>query len=130
LRPDGAGNRQGLGELIARRFSRAWRIVIGFLIVALCAANALNIAADLVAVGAGMHLLRAGPTTLWLCSPALSALLCWPLFLRDHFQGVQIFALALVTYIAVVFVVHLDWGSVASHTLVPHIQLTKGYIAC
>ena len=28
-------------------------------------ANALNIAADLVAVGAGMHLLHAGPTTLW-----------------------------------------------------------------
>src|SRR4030081_2901842 len=56
---------KGLGELIALRFSRLWQLVIGFFVVALCVANALNIAADLVAVGAGMHLVHAGPTTLW-----------------------------------------------------------------
>src|SRR5476649_1257345 len=56
---------KGLGELLVVRFGRAWRVVIGMLIGALIVANALNIAADLVAVGAGMHLLHAGPTALW-----------------------------------------------------------------
>jgi Natural resistance-associated macrophage protein len=48
---------RGLGELMVVRFGRAWRIVIGLLVGALILANTLNIAADLVAIGAGMHLL-------------------------------------------------------------------------
>src|SRR5580692_3696197 len=56
---------KGLGELIVVRFARAWRVAIGLLIGVLIIANALNIAADLVAVGAGMHLLHAGPGALW-----------------------------------------------------------------
>lgn len=121
---------QGLGELIARRFSRGWRVVIGFLIVALCVANALNIAADLVAVGAGMHLLRAGPTTLW---AVLAGAIITVLLIVGSYTTIskvfRVFALALVTYIAVVFAVHLNWGSVVSHTVIPHIQLSRGYIA-
>jgi hypothetical protein len=56
---------KGLGELLVVRFGRAWRVVVGLLIGALIVANALNIAADLVAVGAGMHLLHASPTAPW-----------------------------------------------------------------
>ncbi|HVB00304.1 MAG TPA: divalent metal cation transporter, partial [Acidimicrobiales bacterium] len=56
---------KGLGELIVVRFGRLWRVAVGLLIGALIIANALNIAADLVAIGAGMHLLHAGPTALW-----------------------------------------------------------------
>ncbi|TMK61098.1 MAG: divalent metal cation transporter, partial [Actinobacteria bacterium] len=50
-----------LGELASSRFSRVGRIVVGVLIAALIAANALNIAADLAAVGAGVELLLPGP---------------------------------------------------------------------
>jgi hypothetical protein len=39
--------------------------VIAVVIAALILANALNISADLVAVGSGMTLLHAGPTALW-----------------------------------------------------------------
>jgi Mn2+/Fe2+ NRAMP family transporter len=68
---------EGLGELVARRWrSGTARLVIGVLMVALIVANALNIAADLVAVGSGMTLLHAGPTWLWalLAGAAVTAL--------------------------------------------------------
>lgn len=54
----------GLGELTAQRFKRTGRSILFVLLVVLIIANALNIAADLVAVGSGMTLLKAGPT--WL----------------------------------------------------------------
>jgi len=40
-----------LGELIAVHFKRGWQTAIGALIAVLVVANALNIAADLVAIG-------------------------------------------------------------------------------
>ena len=52
---------KGLGELIHDRFQKGWRFAIGVLIAVLIIANAMNITADLVAIGAGMHLLHAGP---------------------------------------------------------------------
>src|SRR5450432_4285282 len=55
----------GLGELAVKRFNRAGRAIPGVLLVAPIVANALNIAADLVAIGSGMQLLHAGPTWLW-----------------------------------------------------------------
>src|SRR5450432_1504750 len=55
----------GLGALAVKRFHPAGRSVLAVLLVALLVANALNIAADLVAIGSGMQLLKAGPTWLW-----------------------------------------------------------------
>src|SRR5664280_1392191 len=55
----------GLGELAIKRFNRFGRAVLAVLLVALVVANGLNIAADLVAIGSGMQLLNAGPTSLW-----------------------------------------------------------------
>jgi hypothetical protein len=46
----------GLGELAVKRFNRTGRAILGVLLVALIVANALNIAADLVAIGSGMQL--------------------------------------------------------------------------
>src|ERR1039457_5857265 len=63
----------GLGELAVRRFHRAGRAVLAVLLVALIVANGLNIAADLVAIGSGMQLLRAGPA--WLLALIAGALI-------------------------------------------------------
>jgi hypothetical protein len=52
----------GLGELTVKRFNRTGRSILAVLLVALIVANALDVAADLVAVGSGMQLLHAGPT--------------------------------------------------------------------
>ena len=120
---------QSLGELIARRFSRRWRIAIGGLIGALCIANALNIAADLVAVGEGMHLLNAGPTTLWAVIAGLTIVALLVKFSYVTIARIfRLLCLALLSYVAVLFAAHLNWSTVLSHTVIPHVQLTKNYL--
>jgi Mn2+/Fe2+ NRAMP family transporter len=120
---------QSLGGLIARRFSHRWRIAIGALIIVLCGANALNIAADLVAIGEGMHLLNAGPTTLW---AVIAGLTIVGLLVKFSYQVIarvfRLLCLALLSYVGVLFAVHLDWPTVLAHTVIPHIQFTKGYL--
>ncbi|MGZ7085841.1 MAG: NRAMP family divalent metal transporter [Ilumatobacteraceae bacterium] len=120
---------QSLGGLIARRFTHRWRIAIGALIIVLCGANALNIAADLVAIGEGVHLLNAGPTTLWAVIAGLTIL---GLLVKFSYQVIarvfRLLCLALLSYVGVLFAVHLDWPTVLAHTMIPHIQFTKGYL--
>src|ERR1700731_3817909 len=96
---------KGLGELAAERLGgRARSVVIG-LVGLLIVANALNIAADLVAVGSGMQLLHAGPTAIWalVAGAGISVLL-----LTGSFELVarvfKFLCLALLSYIAMPFV--------------------------
>jgi NRAMP (natural resistance-associated macrophage protein)-like metal ion transporter len=121
---------KGLGELIYVRFGRAWRLGIGVLIAVLILANTLNIAADLVAVGAGMQLLHAGSAALWalLAGAAITVLLVsgsFPVIARVF----KILCAALLAYVAVLFFIKVPWGRVALYTLVPHLELSKAYLA-
>ena len=106
---------KGLGELMVERFGRAWRVVIGVLIGALIVANALNIAADLVAVGAGMHLLHAGPTALW---AVLAGVIIMVLLVSGSFATIarvfKVLCAALLAYVAVLFLVKIPWGRSSS----------------
>jgi NRAMP (natural resistance-associated macrophage protein)-like metal ion transporter len=120
----------GLGELATQRLpGKARNVVIG-LVGLLIVANALNIAADLVAVGAGMHLLHAGPPIIWalVAGAAISGLL-----LTGSFETVarvfKLLCVALLAYIAMLFVVKVNWGSVAHNTFVPHWSFRRDYIA-
>ena len=67
---------KGLGELIRARFSPRTRVAVGVLLACSMLANVLNMAADLVAIGQGMHLLHAGSATLWavIAGAAITAL--------------------------------------------------------
>src|SRR4029077_16511465 len=93
-------------------------------------ANALNISADLVAVGSGMNLLNAGPTSIWalVAGAAISALV-----VTGSFELVarvfKLLCLALLSYIAMLFIVHVDWKSVASATFVPRLASSSSYLA-
>lgn len=120
---------QTLGELAARSFPRWSRIVVGVLLVALAVANVLNIAADLVAIGSGAHLLHAGPVWLWalLAGVTLTGLL---LTGTAHLleRVFKLLCLALLAYLVVLFVVRVDWPQVALHTFVPHLQISSGYL--
>jgi NRAMP (natural resistance-associated macrophage protein)-like metal ion transporter len=120
----------GLGELAVKRFSRAGRSFVGVLLVSLLVANALNIAADLVAIGSGMQLLHAGPTWLWalLAGLFITALLVLGSFARIALVF-KLLCAALLAYLIVAVLVTDQWGSVLSHTLIPHIQFTKAYLA-
>jgi len=119
---------KGLGELALRRFPRG-RVVIAVLIGALLLANVLNITADVVAVGEGMNLLHAGPVAIWsfIAGGAITVLIV----LGSFAMVARVFKLlcaALLAYVGVMFVTHADWGSVASNTLIPHVEFSQEYI--
>jgi NRAMP (natural resistance-associated macrophage protein)-like metal ion transporter len=121
---------KGLGELASIRLGKRARRVVIALLAVLIVANALNIAADLVAIGSGMQLLHAGPTALWalVAGVAISVLL-----VTGSFELVarvfKVLCLALLSYVAMLFVTHVNWASVASHTFLPHFRFGSGYLA-
>lgn len=120
---------KSLGELTTERFARRGRLAIAILLVALIGANALNIAADLAAIGAGMQLLHAGPPWLWalIAGGGITALV-----LAGSFETIarvfKVLCAALLAYVGVLFVVKVDWASVVSHTLLPHVTVSKDYL--
>jgi NRAMP (natural resistance-associated macrophage protein)-like metal ion transporter len=120
----------GLGELARQRFQRMGKWIVGLLLLVLIVANTLNIAADLVAIGSGMNLLKAGPTWLWalLAGVAISVLLVKGTFARIEIVF-RTLAAALVVYIVVAVIVTHDWLRVLDYTIVPHVQFNKTYIA-
>lgn len=118
-----------LGELAASRFSRGGRIVVGVLIAALIAANALNIAADLAAVGAGVELLLPGQNV-WavVAGLGLTALVVFGSF-SIVAQVFKVLTIALLAYVIVVFLLHPDWPVVAVSTFAPQLRPSQGYVA-
>jgi NRAMP (natural resistance-associated macrophage protein)-like metal ion transporter len=120
----------GLGELAVKRFHRAGRAILALLLVALIVANALNIAADLVAIGSGMQLLHAGPTWLWalMAGTLITTLLVLGTFARIA-RVFKVLCAALLAYLVVAVLVTHQWGSVLSHTFVPHLEFNKTYLA-
>jgi NRAMP (natural resistance-associated macrophage protein)-like metal ion transporter len=121
---------RGLGELAATKYKGKTRPILVVLVAALIVANALNIAADLVAVGSGMQLLHAGPTWLWalIAGASISALVMLGSF--AHIARVfKLICLALFSYFVVLFAIRVDWGQVGLHTIVPHITASKAYLA-
>jgi NRAMP (natural resistance-associated macrophage protein)-like metal ion transporter len=120
----------GLGELAVKRFHRTGRLVLGVLLIVLIVANGLNIAADLVAIGSGMNLLHAGPTWLW--ALLAGGLITWLLVLGSFARIALVFKVLcapLLAYVVVAILVTHQWGQVLTHTVVPHIQLNKTYLA-
>ena len=120
----------GLGELAVKRFHRAGRAILAVLLVALIVANALNIAADLVAIGSGMELLHAGPTWLWalLAGALITTLLVLGSFARIALVF-KVLCAALLAYLVVAVLVTHQWGRVLTHTIVPHLEFNKAYLA-
>ena len=120
----------GLGELAVKRFHRRGRVILAALLMALLVANALNIAADLVAIGSGMQLLHAGPTWLW---ALFAGVLITMLLVLGSFARIalvfKVLCAALLTYLVVAVMVTHQWTSVLTHTVVPHIELNKAYLA-
>jgi NRAMP (natural resistance-associated macrophage protein)-like metal ion transporter len=121
---------KNLGELITSRWrSRPARLVIGVLLVALIAANALNIAADLVAVGSGMNLLHAGPTWLWALVAGVAATALMVVGSFDRMARVfKLLCLALLVYFAVAVLTRPPAGQLLHGLLVPHVEFNAGYL--
>jgi NRAMP (natural resistance-associated macrophage protein)-like metal ion transporter len=120
---------KGLGELATVRLGSRGRHVVMALVGLLIVANALNIAADLVAIGSGMSLLHAGPTVVWavIAGAAITGLL-----VSGSFELVarifKLLCLTLLSYVAVLFVIHVHWAPVVHATFLPHFSLSSSYI--
>lgn len=117
-----------LGKLIRRKFGRRARIAIGALLVALLAANCLNLAADLNAVGQGMNLIHAGPAFLW---SAIAGIAIAIAVIAGSFETIgRIFkwlCLVLLVYVGVLFVSGVDWADVARGLIGGQLRFTPAY---
>lgn len=118
-----------LGALIRRKFRRGVGASIGVLIVALIAANCLNLAADLNAIGQGMQLLHAGPAWIWSIVAGVAILVT---VMLGSFELIgRIFkwlCLVLLVYLGVLFATHVNWGSVAAGLAGFQFQLSPAYL--
>jgi NRAMP (natural resistance-associated macrophage protein)-like metal ion transporter len=121
---------EGIGELAVKRFQRTGKSMVGVLLIILIIANTLNIAADLVAIGSGVNLLKGGPTWLW---ALISGGLITVLLVKGTFAHIalvfKVLAGALLVYLVVVVVVTNDWARILLYGVVPHVELNKNYIA-
>jgi NRAMP (natural resistance-associated macrophage protein)-like metal ion transporter len=116
---------QGLAASI-RRIMPAWATVS--IIALLVFANTLNIAADIAAMGEALQLLVGGPEhghallfgllstilPMWLGFEAMVRMLKW-------------LTLTLLSYVAVVFMLHVNWESVLVESLIPRLQHGSAY---
>ncbi|MDE2021646.1 MAG: divalent metal cation transporter [Patescibacteria group bacterium] len=93
-------------------------------------ANVLNIAADLGAMAAGTRLLlpNVGLELLVVLFALVS--LAFQIFTTyaRYAKYLKYLTLALLSYVAVAFAVHLDWGEVLYHTFVPSLTFSKNQI--
>jgi NRAMP (natural resistance-associated macrophage protein)-like metal ion transporter len=120
---------KGLGELATVRLGTRARNVVIALVGLLIVANALNIAADLVAIGSGMNLLHAGPTVVW---AIIAGAGITTLIISGSFELVarifKLLCIALLSYVAMLFVVHVNWAAVVRGVFVPHFSLSSSYL--
>ncbi len=111
--------RRGLAANIKTSFPR-WVLlaVVGMLL----AANTLNVAADIAAMAEALRLLVGGSAHVYAVTFGLLCLVL-QVFLPygTYVRWLKWLTLALLSYVAVAFTVHLDWWQVASEVFRPHL---------
>jgi NRAMP (natural resistance-associated macrophage protein)-like metal ion transporter len=116
---------QGLGELMAGRLPVRLKWIATVLLCGLIAANSLNIAADLAAIGSGVSLLGAGPSPIW---ALLAGVAIWFMLMVGNFDLIasvfKLLALSLAAYLVVAIVVHPSLGVLAVHSFLPAMTLS------
>jgi len=107
----------GLAANIKARFPRSVLLaVVGMLLVA----NTLNVAADIAAMAEALRLLVGGSAHIYAITFGLLCLVL-QVFLRyeTYVRWLKWLTLALLSYVAVVFSLHIDWWQVARQIVAP-----------
>jgi NRAMP (natural resistance-associated macrophage protein)-like metal ion transporter len=121
---------KGLGAAAREHFGPVGRRVLLVLLAALIVANALNISADLVAVGAGMHLLGLGPSWFW---ALIAGGVTTALVLGGSYTVINrvfgLLALTLLSYVVVLLVIRPPAIPVLRGTFLPHFEFTSTQVA-
>ncbi len=98
--------------------------VIGLLVIA----NVINLGADLGAMAAALQLLIGGPMLPYVALFAIASVLLEAFVRYSRYVSVlKWLALTLLAYVAVAFVVHMPWGTVAHHLIIPRVQWNTAY---
>jgi NRAMP (natural resistance-associated macrophage protein)-like metal ion transporter len=112
----GAVTGKGLSDLIRERFGVRWTIVA---MVALLIANGSNVAAEYAGIAASLELVGVQR----IVSVPLAAVVIWSLVVFFSYRVVErallVLVLAYVAYPISAFIVHPDWGAVASGLVLP-----------
>lgn len=113
----------GLARNIAQQMPAS---VLYFIVVLLLAANTINIAADLAAMGAGLRLIIGGPGLVYALAFGLGCLAA-EIFVPYHrYVGyLKFLTLVLFVYVAAAFSIEVPWGKVLRATLLPQISLDR-----
>lgn len=122
----GAFSGHGLATNIGRNFPRWLLISIVFLLLA---ANVINIAADLVAMGDAVTLIVGGSHHLYALALGLISLGLQIWVPYDRYVSVlKWLTLSLFAYVGTAFAIKIDWSEVFTRTMLPHVELSHGYL--
>jgi len=113
----------GLTANIKLAFPR-W-VSVGIVVLLVCA-NTLNISADIAAMGEALQLLAGGSALIYSITFGLLCLVL-QVFLpyQSYVRWLKWLTLALLSYVAVVFSLHIDWWTVARSVVMPPMVLSK-----
>lgn len=115
-RVTGCGLAKNMGEVL-------WRPFVTFLVILLFIANTINIGADLAAMGAAAELAAGGSAHIFTVAFAIVSLALQLFLPYRRFAGLlKWLTLILLSYVAVLFLVKLDWAAVAEGLVVPRID--------
>ena len=98
--------------------------LVGLLVVA----NTINLGADLGAMAAALKLVIGGPQLLYVALFGVVSVLL-EVFVRysRYVSVLKWLTLSLFAYVGVALVVHIPWGTVAFHLVIPNITLNAAY---
>jgi NRAMP (natural resistance-associated macrophage protein)-like metal ion transporter len=118
---------RGLASVIRTRYPR-W--VLWFACSLVLVANIFNIGADLGGMADAMQMMTGVRAYFW--TPFFAALIIALLMPTSYAMMARVFkwlTLVLFAYIITAFLAHPDWRSVIRATFIPHVVLTKDYLA-
>jgi len=99
--------------------------IVGLLLIA----NTINIAADIAAMGEALRLLLGGYAHVYsVCFGVICLVLQVYLSYETYVRYLKWLTLGLLSYVAVVFTIHIHWGTVISELVLPRLVLDHNTI--
>ena len=118
---------KGLAAVVRERFPR---VVVYPVLLLVVVANSFNVGADLGSMGASLRLLLPVPQLLGVVAFAVViTLLEVRVPYHRYARILRWLALSLGAYIGVLFAVHVPWGEVLRHTVIPHLAADRAHLA-
>ncbi len=111
---------RGIAENLRRHYP-SW--LVRSVVLLLLVANTINLGADLGAMGAALRLLLGGSSRLYTTGFGILCVVAEIFISYAVYSGLlKWLTLALFSYVAVVFTVHVPWGTALAATLLPHLS--------